>query len=189
MKLPEQLRILAITTQKTVSNSQLLRGRIGIAVRLSCVQKSPTAEQKRAGCFENILVPMDFSAAATTALRYAIDLARLSQSKLTLLHVVAPCDGADVNGAIEAATRELAALRQRESAASDHIEVSVQTGIPFVEITGRAAADGADLIVLARRQPAAAVEWTNGHTSERVVRYASCPVLLVKESAPSAVES
>lgn len=147
-----------------------------------CVPRKPHTQRRLATKkFNNILVPVDFSPAAIAALQYAIELARPGRAKITLLHVIAPSDGADLDGATQAARRQLEEVRKNEAAPSDRISLQVQTGIPFVEITERAAGDGADLIVLGRGHPGAAVQWANGHTSERVVRYAACPVLLLKE--------
>jgi nucleotide-binding universal stress UspA family protein len=135
--------------------------------------------------FQKILVPIDFSTAAITALRYALELARATRAKITLLHVVAP--SADPDAGSQTAALELIALKKRECGRTDRIDVQVRTGIPFAEITQHAEGEGADLIVLGRRHPDAAVQWTNGHTSERIVRYATCPVLLVREPGAALV--
>lgn len=44
----------------------------------------------------HVLVPTDFSEPALRALRYAVDVARLHQAKLTLLHVLPPRSVTDV---------------------------------------------------------------------------------------------
>jgi nucleotide-binding universal stress UspA family protein len=153
-------------------------------VQADCVTKTQNRKKKdgRETKLQNILVPIDFSTAAKQAFQYALDAAGRYRSKIILLHVVTPSESQDVNGAVSAAKRKLARFCKTEGAPSKRCKSIVRTGIPFFEITQSANGDGADLIILGRRDSASAGRFGEGHTSDRVVRYATCPVLLVRET-------
>jgi nucleotide-binding universal stress UspA family protein len=129
---------------------------------------------------QNILVPVDFSPAAREGFRYASDLAKRNRSRLVLLHVVTSSESGK---APEAAKRELARLRKSEKVPPQRCTLLVRAGVPFFEITQSADENGVDLIVVGRRRQLSADSLGDGHTSERVARYATCPVLLVRENA------
>lgn len=139
-------------------------------------------KQVRPARLQNILVPVDFSSAATEAVRYASDLAKQHRSRIVLLHVVTSSEPDD---APEAARQNLARLCQSEGMSPDHCALLVRAGVPFFEITRSAAENGVDLIVVGRRDQVSAANLGDGHTSERVARYATCPVLLVRENVAS----
>jgi universal stress protein A len=135
----------------------------------------------------SILVPVDFSEASTKALDYALALARQTNARVTLLHVletvampefaaypVAP----DSERAVEV-RRRLAKLARDHGNGSDKIEVKVLSGIPFREITRAADSLKMNLIVIATRGYTGLAHVLMGSTAERVVRYAGCPVLIV----------
>jgi nucleotide-binding universal stress UspA family protein len=136
-------------------------------------------KRTRRARLEKILVPVDFSPAAREAVRYASDLAEQHRSKIVLLHVV---PSSEPNDAPEAAKRELARLRKSERVPPARCSLMVRAGVPFFEITQSADENGVDLIVVGRRQQLSADSLGDGHTSERIARYATCPVLLVRES-------
>jgi nucleotide-binding universal stress UspA family protein len=131
---------------------------------------------------QNILVPIDFSMAAKKAFQYALDVAGRYRSKIILLHVVTLSESEKADRAISAAKRNLATFCKTEGASSKRCKSIVRTGIPFFEITQSANGSGADLIILGRRDSTFVGRFGEGHTSDRVVRYATCPVLLVRET-------
>jgi nucleotide-binding universal stress UspA family protein len=139
----------------------------------------------------NILVPTDFSEPAKKALRYAISLANQSGSQLTLLHVIEPIppyqDGpcpmmmnADVwpTEAKKAFRRLLKEERVDERLVRATL---IRTGKPHREITDAARELEADLIIIATNGYAGLAHVLLGSTTERVVRHAPCPVLVVRE--------
>ena len=139
-------------------------------------RKRKKKESRRTG-LEKILVPMDFSLAARKAFRYALDLAGQYDSKIVLLHVVEP---SETDGAISVAKKKLTEFCKSEGLTSQRCTLLVRTGTPFYEITHFEDGDRADLIVLGR--PALpSTKVGENHTLERVIRYANCPVLLVRE--------
>ncbi|HEX2984812.1 MAG TPA: universal stress protein, partial [Ignavibacteriales bacterium] len=100
---------------------------------------------------KRILVPIDFSEHSKNALRYAINFAKIFQSKLHLIYVLEPVIyPADFSmGQIafpsmdveldSRAKEELDKLAEREVGTQVPYETIVKTGKPFVEINESAA--------------------------------------------------
>jgi nucleotide-binding universal stress UspA family protein len=136
-----------------------------------------------------ILVPVDFSEASVKALPYADALARKFRAEVILMHVTEPLPAADSLSKLaprsaEATRRvaeEMLSRVQREMFDEIPTEAIIESGTPFHEITRAAARSEADLIILTTHG------WTGwkhaklGSTAERVVRHASCPVLVVRD--------
>jgi nucleotide-binding universal stress UspA family protein len=139
--------------------------------------KTPSRKKKAARRMQNILVPVDFSEAARNALRYALALADQSQSRLLVMHVVAP---SEADNAVNLAKKRLADFCKREGVPSKRCTLLVRAGTPFHEITHGTTDERADLIILGRHEMPAE-KLSENHTLERVVRYATCPLLLVRE--------
>ena len=144
-----------------------------------------------------ILVPMDFSAHADSALRYALELARPFRSDIHLLNVVEDPLGAGV-WSPEIYTADIAGLRLnlvRDAEQRLRANVPDNTGMITTEVrTGRAAKQiletayerGADLIVMGTHGRTGIAHLLMGSVAEQVVRFAACPVLTVRASEPSA---
>jgi nucleotide-binding universal stress UspA family protein len=140
--------------------------------------------------FQRILVPTDFSEASQPALRYAAAFAKPCGAEVTLIHVVepplypefgyahVPAQEAkakrDANEKLDVSRRELAQAGIQAGSV-------VRSGSAFREIAGQAAEGGADLIVVGTHGRGAIAHALLGSTAERVVRHASCPVLVVRE--------
>ncbi len=80
-----------------------------------------------------------------------------------------------------AAENEMAALGSEVSAEGVAVETVVQLGIPFREIDQCAKTLDVDLIVIPTHGRSALKQVFMGGTAEQVVRYAPCPVLVVRE--------
>ena len=138
-----------------------------------------------------ILVPTDFSDEAKHALRSAVELARIGQSEVVLVHVIEPPVypvnlgiGPVVVPPLEQDLRErlaqaLEQLRQQETGTLAS-RVLIRDGRPFLEIVRAAADEHADLIVIATHGYTGLKHVLLGSTAERVVREAPCPVLVVR---------
>ncbi len=137
--------------------------------------KKQTAKRAR---LQKLLVAVDFSPAALAAVRYAVALATRHRSNIVLLHVATL---SQPNDAIKRAKKDLARLCEEEGISTDRRRLLVRAGVPFFEITQTASGTGTDLIILGQRNRASIESMSDGHTLERVVRYARCPVLLVRE--------
>ena len=130
---------------------------------------------------QNLLVPVDFSPAAIGAVRYAAALAAQHRSHIVLLHVTTEGEPPEAS---ERAKKKLTRLCAEEGITGDRCRLLVRVGVPFFEITQTATVTKTDLIVLGRCMQAPTEAAYDGHTLERVVRYARCPVLLVSEEGP-----
>ena len=141
-----------------------------------------------------ILCPVDFSANAEHALRYAVALAQSHGAELVLLHVMEMPDYALPEGTLAVGVTTLDLVREleegcrqqlealAESARADVAQVTTQfvTGAPFVEIVRAARDQEADLIVMGTHGRSGLAHMMIGSVAEKVVRKAPCPVLTVK---------
>jgi len=139
---------------------------------------------------KKILVPMDFSDCSQKALEYAIPFAMQFGAKLILLHVVEPYvpmpDVTTVDwGVIDAQLRESAQeqlKRLRQSLGKEvKSEAEFRFGRPEFEIVQLAKELDIDLIILSTHGRTGLAHAFLGSTTERVVRHAGCPVLVVRE--------
>ena len=140
-----------------------------------------------------ILVPLDFSPSSLKALHYAKAFARQFSARLVLLHVTEPVVFPSELGyaplATEALERsfaedaqaKLSAIGAEITAAGLTVETRLRVGRPFHEIATAAAELDVDLIVIATHGFTGLTHVLLGSTAERVVRHASCPVLVVRE--------
>jgi universal stress protein A len=139
---------------------------------------------------KRILVPLDFSECSKKALQYAIPFARQFGASLSLLNVVQPYYPVSDMVPMDVETLE---LRMRETSEAELAVVRksldpdlkatavLRVGNPHVEIV-RAARDlDADLIILSTHGRTGLSHVLMGSTSERVVRHAGCPVLVLRE--------
>jgi nucleotide-binding universal stress UspA family protein len=157
---------------------------------------NPTAEYEGISV-RKILVPTDFSPASKKALWYALRIAEVRNSEITLLHVLEPRDPAVLAGPPAAA-----ALSEQESeealrGLADSAKAVSAVGANFICRTGvatheiiEAAKDlDVDLIVIATHGFTGSKRFALGSTAERVARAATCPVLVVRQKEHDAPEA
>lgn len=141
---------------------------------------------------KSILVPLDFSPPSKRVLDYAVTFARQFKAKLTLLHVVEPVTTPDFTAsfplALENDQQMAAAKRQLEDTAKaariprGMVEkILVRFGRSFHEIAGVARTRKVDLIIISTHGYTGLKHALLGSTTERVVRHAPCPVLVVRQ--------
>ncbi len=139
---------------------------------------------------KGILVPTDFSESARKALKYAIAFASQFQAEITLLHVVP--DVMDETRLIIAMPelqndllKEGRENLDREIAAwggqSIKLKPCVKRGVPYNEIVDAARQMHSDLILIGTHGRTGLKHVLLGSTTERVIRHAECPVLVVRE--------
>lgn len=144
---------------------------------------------------KKILVPVDFSEAGKPALRHALFLARQSGASLHLVHVLEPVPyhpdfshaPPDLSGLREKVNRELGRL-QTGLLRGVKTRSEIRDGQADLEIVHAAHDLPADLIVMATHGYTGLRHIFLGSTTERVVRHAECPVLVVRSrpAAPAA---
>ncbi|MFM1767874.1 MAG: hypothetical protein RJA22_403 [Verrucomicrobiota bacterium] len=139
----------------------------------------------------SILVPVDFSEPSTKALDYAVSFAAQFGAKITLLYVVEPVATPDFaafplameNDRVAASARKklqsLCEARGVEAKVVDRLVV--RQGRAFHEIAEAARTLKVDLIILSTHGFTGVKHALLGSTTERVVRHASCPVLVVRQ--------
>lgn len=136
--------------------------------------------------FKKILVPIDFSKTSQKALNQAVALAQQSKAALVLVHVVTFSVAASVEqfsvidwyqSLIKDAKKNLEKLKKNLSLS---VETVVETGVPFDVICKIAKKKKADLIVITTHGYSGIKHAILGSTAERVIRHASCPVLVVR---------
>jgi nucleotide-binding universal stress UspA family protein len=137
---------------------------------------------------KNLLVPIDFSRVSHSALEYAIPLAGKFGAKISLVHAMEPLPyGAGILGSavdedflIQTFGKELADLAAAAIEPERFGQTVVRLG-PAYEVIANTARDlRADLIVLTTHGQSCLKHVFMGSTAERVVRYAPCPVLVVR---------
>jgi nucleotide-binding universal stress UspA family protein len=146
--------------------------------------------------FSKIIAAVDGSESSNKVYEMAAQLAKLSNAKLTIVHVVVmpslPLGGGlfypDVSGIdriridLEEAGRRLL-QSYSEKAANDYkiqVETTLAQGYPPDAIIREADAKGADLIVVGSRGFSGAKQFFIGSVPNSVLHHSSIPVLLVK---------
>jgi nucleotide-binding universal stress UspA family protein len=141
--------------------------------------------------FRRILCPVDFSDGAARAVRYAVNLAEEARAQLMLLHVLdvppeiltQPASAAlDIERIRAAATAE--ATRQLHALVPDPqptctLKPVVREGAVYREILAVAEKRRADLIVMSVQGRGAVDLMVFGSNTARVMRAATCPVLVL----------
>ena len=132
-----------------------------------------------------ILVGYDGSDSARKALLTAFELAECLKGKVTLLVVVRPMEFVEfeVKTALDAAKKHLADTFHwaEDEALKRHtdLEIRSEVGHPAEIIAKIAEEEQFDLILIGRRGITKVKRWILGSISERVLRYAHCPVMVV----------
>jgi nucleotide-binding universal stress UspA family protein len=142
-----------------------------------------TGEKRVVPLFRHILVTTDFSSGTSDALAYAFSLARENKSKVTLLHVVhlvaADVSGSYREGVTELYRKDLDALVPPEARKWCDVGIKVESGIPYRVILRTLESENADLLVMNIHGKGMLDRALLGSTADRVVRGASCPVLMI----------
>ena len=143
---------------------------------------------------KRILVPTDFSEFSNRALSHAIDVATRFGAQIYLLHVIEEwqycavdyCFPKDVAQECKLQSRMSAIDRLKEEARligeSQGIEIiqDVKVGTPYETILNVQKEKEIDLIVIASHGKTGLLAHLIGGVAEKVLRSATCPVLLVK---------
>ncbi len=136
--------------------------------------------------FEIILVAYDGSPQSQRATDLAFSMAEAMQSKLLIFAVIRPPEPAaraELNAILDDARehyeQSFVQLRERAKRTGLELETEIEVGHPAEHIVHRAEQTQAGLIIMGRRGISAFQRWMLGSISERVLRYAHCPVMVV----------
>ena len=194
-----QLAMAAVIVVGKYYGSPRWRKSAGIASSLSRASpvpvlivppQDPSDGFLRTGPFISIVSAVDFTVSSAVALRTALDLARTSGGRVTMVHVLknAPgrmvFSGSEAFGAIDevhAEAANVAARLRREipASAASQVDSRVTTGDPHRGILDVAAQVNADLIVMGVPPRGRVDEVLFGSTLRGVLRRATSPVLVL----------
>ena len=138
---------------------------------------------------QKILCATDFSECSQKAFHYAVSLAKQFNAEILLLHVfetlppqVGILEGAFMDTTIhEDAVRQLDEWRGRVSPAVQAKTAFRDGTATHKQIVAAAKEFGADLIVIGNHGRNALGRVLMGNTAEKVVRFAPCPVLVIRQ--------
>lgn len=144
------------------------------------------------GHIRRIIAPVDFSASSRKAVAYATAFARQFGASLAFLHVIQVNYAYGEFGAIDftsleremrtGAEKELAGLVAAAQAAGLNATSLVREGSPAKVIAEVAQELGSDLLVISTHGYTGLKHVLMGSIAEQVVRYAACPVLVVRQN-------
>lgn len=203
----ERIDLIAMSTHGRAGITRWLMG--SVADRVLHTARAPvllaraTPDRKRFAAFTRVLVPLDGSALAESALPHAARVASCAGAQLELLRVAhlnlaPPYSGNEGmpldNSAMEAHARRLCEDYLIGVAAQLRIQglevsTTVSEGPDAEEILAVAEAGGADLIVMSTHGRSGVRRWLLGSVADRVLAAARIPILLVRAGlgAPSGV--
>jgi len=146
------------------------------------------------GGVKSLLVPVDFSEAAHKAVDWAVSFAKQTGARIDLVHVIEPRRlFHDTNPAFLAWDRQVMAEARRLLNATDRnaiggklsVHKEIRIGNPCREICEMAKARNNDLLVISTHGFTGLKHLVLGSTTEKVVRYAPCSVLVVRGRGPN----
>jgi nucleotide-binding universal stress UspA family protein len=194
-----QLAMAAVIVIGKYYGSSRWRNSVGVASSLSrstpvpvlIVPPQDTAGAPlRTGPFINIVSAVDFTVSSAVALRTALDLARSSGGRITMVHALknAPgrmvFSGSEAFGAIDEIHAEAAHVAARlrraiPASAANRVDSRVTTGDPHLGILDVASQVHADLIVMGVPPRGRVDEVLFGSTVRGVLRGTTSPVLML----------
>ena len=139
----------------------------------------------------NILWPTDFSDTASSALRYAIEMANLYQGGIRILNVVGQPLGVENYMILSITTEELAKDMEGTAASKMHellaqlntnlkIETVIRRGDAINEILSEANSGVIGMVVIASHKRTGLSHFLHDSVAEAIANKADCPVLVVK---------
>ena len=136
--------------------------------------------------FQRILVAFDASPHAEHALNVALSMASDVKAHLFVIAIIRPpepAESAEFNAVLED-TREryeksFVPLRERAKQGDIELQTEILVGHPAEQIIHYADSIQASLIVMGKRSHSILHRWVLGSNTERVLKYAHCPVMIV----------
>jgi nucleotide-binding universal stress UspA family protein len=148
--------------------------------------------------FKKILWPTDFSEASFKALEAVKEIASKFSGAIWALHVVQPFPAfsAELTVSLPAFEQELIAASrssldkalQERGGAELAIHPVIKLGKPAEEIVRFATEEHIDLIIIATHGESAFNHFIFGSVAEKVIRLATCPVLVIRVAAAKAAQ-
>jgi len=152
--------------------------------------------------FKHILATTDLSPESFAAVQYAAHLAEGQGARLTILHVpqtttllftdfAPPVDLLSLDRSIETAARETLEgwVRRHMKNAKAPARIVIRAGVTHEVVCKAAEEAGANLIVMATHGRRGLGHVILGSVTERVLREAPCPVLVVRPPLPTTAKA
>lgn len=147
--------------------------------------------------YKEILVPLDGSTLAESALPHACELAKAFGARITLLSLVEPVtdfaqwgvggfyvtSGFSIEGVIEDTKNYLNEVADRLRTQGLNVRAVVEEGYAASEICDYAKAAKIDVIVMSTHGRSGIQRWVYGSVADRVLRGATVPILLIRALA------
>ncbi|SDJ75400.1 Nucleotide-binding universal stress protein, UspA family [Catalinimonas alkaloidigena] len=140
----------------------------------------------------NILVPTDFSACSKQAIRFALQIARLSGARLILYHAVHPPVSTSVSIMINKLIRQMRLDAERDlkqlllnmpELQQVAPQIILEAGFMEDRLPELIAQHEVDLVVMGTRGASKGIASVLGSNTTRVIEQVTCPVLAVPEKA------
>jgi nucleotide-binding universal stress UspA family protein len=135
---------------------------------------------------QRILVAYDGSPYAEHAMNVALSMAGEMKAKLFVISVIRPPEPAEsaefhavVDDAREKYEKSYIPIRELAKQKEIELETDIVVGHPAEQIIHMADRMQASVIVMGKRSHTILHRWMIGSNSERVLRYAQCPVMIV----------
>jgi nucleotide-binding universal stress UspA family protein len=149
---------------------------------------------------QSLLVPLDGSPLAELALPEALALAKLLESRVTLLHVIPPIEDVISDGEVITidqqwenrrihATHYLESICTRPDWKNIKVTVAVEMGIPAEVILDFARKQKISRIVMTTHGRTGINRWVYGSVADKVLRAADRTVVLVRAGSPIGPQS
>ena len=142
---------------------------------------------RRHAVFTKILVGYDGSPQAERAAQLAVSVAQAMDAKVILFAVARPPEPATsveleavLDDAREHYQEAFKKITGTLTGGNVEIETEIAVGHPAEQIIHKAETIKADLVIVGRRGTSLFEKWILGSVSERVLRYAHCPVMVVR---------
>jgi len=142
---------------------------------------------RRQSQFKRILIGYDGSAQSDKATESALALAQSLDATVLLFAVARPPEPATMvevdamlDDAREHFEEQFKKIVERAKNLGVELKTDIAVGHPVEQIVHRAETDHIDLIVLGRRGKSRFEKMLVGSTAEKVLRYAHCPVMVVR---------
>ena len=142
---------------------------------------------RRHSQFKRILIGYDGSAQAEKAMESALALAQSLDAKVLVFAVARPPEPAtmvELDAMLDDARvhfeEHFKRIVQHAKDLGVELETDIAVGHPVEQIVHRAESEHVDLIMLGRRGKSRFEKMLVGSTAEKVLRYAHCPVMVVK---------
>ncbi len=136
---------------------------------------------------KTILVAFDGSDQSRKAFQLGLEIAEKFSARFLVIGIVRlpePAISVEIDAMLDRGrthfAEEFTTLDEQAKKLHVNLETHVAVGHPAEQILRYAEDNHADMIVMGRRGLTRATRWILGSVSERVMRYAHCPVTVVK---------